>query len=320
MMHNPSNPQRSIEVRILFDSGSQKSYITERAKSLLALESTGEQLLSIATFGSSKVQEKVCAIVNAGLCLRGYPPMSMFLYVVPTICDPLVCQPIATCIKKSTQFKGLEFADYSDGKTSLRVDVLVGSDYYWELVTGSVCRSDCGPAAIHTKLGWVLSGPMPEGNNRQCSTHLVTTQVFRVDAKQQETISLDEQLRSFWELEALGIQGVEKTLYDDFTSSITFSQGRYKVTLPWKEFHDSLPDHYQLSLKRLNGLLRILRQEPAILERYNHTIQDQLANGIIETVDCSESTFSKVHYLPHHPVMRMDKTTTKLRVVYDALA
>ncbi len=104
MMHNPSNPQRSIEVRILFDSGSQKSCITERAKSVLALESTGEQLLSIATFESSKVQEKVCAIVNAGLCLRGYPPMSMFPYVVPTICDPLVCQPIATCIKKSNQF------------------------------------------------------------------------------------------------------------------------------------------------------------------------------------------------------------------------
>ncbi len=96
--------------------------------------------------------------------------------------------------------------------------------------------------------------------------------MFRVDAKQQETISLDEQLQSFWELEALGIQWVEKTLYDDFTSSITFSQGRYEVTLPWKEFHDSLLDHYQLSLKRLNGLLRRLRQEPVILEQYNHTV------------------------------------------------
>jgi len=38
IVHNPSNPQTLIEVCLLFDSGSQKSYITERAKSLLALE------------------------------------------------------------------------------------------------------------------------------------------------------------------------------------------------------------------------------------------------------------------------------------------
>jgi len=71
--------------------------------------------------------------------------MSLSLYVVPTICDPLVSQPIATCIEKTNPFKGLDFADYADGKSSLQVDVLIGSDYYWELVTGSVYRSEHGP-------------------------------------------------------------------------------------------------------------------------------------------------------------------------------
>lgn len=66
--------------------------------------------------------------------------------------------------------------------------------------------------------------------------------------QQSEDAGLEEQLRSFWELESLGIQEVEKTLYDDFVSNITFSQGHYQVTLPWKEFHDALPDHYQLIL------------------------------------------------------------------------
>ena len=113
---------------------------------------------------------------------------------------------------------------------------------------------------------------------------------------------------------------MEKTLYDDFASSITFSQGRYQVALPWKEFHDTLPDHYQLSLKRLHGLLRRLRQEPAILKQYDRTIREQLESGIIEAVDVSEPTPDKVHYLPHHGVIRTDKTTTKLRVVYDASA
>ena len=39
------------------------------------------------------------------------------------------------------------------------IDILIGSDYYWQLVTGSICRGTSGPVAVHTKLGWVLSGP-----------------------------------------------------------------------------------------------------------------------------------------------------------------
>ena len=187
----------------MFDCGSQRSYLTEQAKTLLALEPTGEQLLSIATFGSSRKQTKVCAVVNIAMCFRGYSPMPLALYVVPTICDPLVSQPIATCIENTNSFKGLEFAGYSDGKSSLQVNVLIGSDYYWELVTGSVCRSEYGPTAIHTKLGWVLSGHMPATSNSRSSANLVTTHVLRVDA---ETAGLDEQLGSFWELESLGIQ------------------------------------------------------------------------------------------------------------------
>lgn len=60
-----------------------------------------------------------------------------------------------------------------------------------------------------------------------------------------------------------------------------------------------------------------LRQEPAILEQYDHTIKEQLESGIIEAVNVSESTLGKV---PHHGVIRTDKTTTKLHVVYDASA
>ena len=39
------------------------------------------------------------------------------------------------------------------------IDVLIGSDYYWQLVSGRVVRGDDGPVALHTNLGWVLTGP-----------------------------------------------------------------------------------------------------------------------------------------------------------------
>ena len=49
-------------------------------------------------------------------------------------------------------------------------------------------------------------------------------------------------------------------------------------------------------------------------------IRSQLQQGIIEIVSEPDKPFGPVHYLPHHPVIREDKTTTKLGIVYDASA
>lgn len=76
-----------------------------------------------------------------------------------------------------------------------------------------------------------------------------------------------------------------------------------------------LPDNCELSLKRLKSLIRCLQQDPDILKEYHSVIRDQLRKGIVEMVEephISES--GKVHYLPHHAVIR------KVRVVYDASA
>ena len=202
-----------------------------------------------------RTTDKVCPIVSVGMCLKGYSPILMSLYVVPTICQPLASQPIRTCIEHDKQLMGLDLADYSDGNARLEVDVLIGADYYWELVTDSICRSDNGPTAVHTKLGWVLPGPTSVRESMRCSMNLLTTHVLKVGTQPLESTALDEQLRSFWELESLGIHEEERTLYDDFTSKIMFQDGRYKVSLPWKEFHEPLSDNYILSLKRLQGLL-----------------------------------------------------------------
>ena len=73
VLYNPSNPVISLEARLMFDTGSQKSYITERARSLLSLESSEAHNLSIATFGSTSEQTKVCPIVHVGMQLRDCP-------------------------------------------------------------------------------------------------------------------------------------------------------------------------------------------------------------------------------------------------------
>ena len=48
----------------------------------------------------------------------------------------------------------------------------------------------------------------------------------------------------------------------------------------------------------------------------NNIFKDYLDNGIIEKVDTPVDNKELVHYLPHHPVVRKDKETAKVRVVF----
>ena len=110
--------------------------------------------------------------------LKDCPAMSLTLYVVPTICEPLVSQPITACIELNPRLMGLDLADFSDATSSLHVDLLTGSDYYWDLVTRNICRGDGGLTAIHTKLGWVLSGPVSAQGSVRYATNLTTTHML----------------------------------------------------------------------------------------------------------------------------------------------
>ncbi len=72
------------------------------------------------------------------------------------------------------------------------------------------------------------------------------------------------------------------------------------MSLPWKEFHDPLPDNCELTLKRLHGLLRHLRQDQTILREYDSIIRDQIDKGIVQIVTDEDAVHDeKVHYLPH---------------------
>ena len=73
-----------------------------------------------------------------------------------------------------------------------------------------------------------------------------------------------------------------------------------------------LPDHKVMCVNRLKTLLRRLQKNGVVL-----TIQEQLDKGIVERVPNSAETNGPVHYLPHLLVVRTDRSTTKVRVVYD---
>jgi hypothetical protein len=137
-------------------------------------------------------------------------------------------------------------------------------------------------------------------------------------------IELTSALNRFWETESIGIKSIEENHPDrnSFLRDIRFTGKRYEVELPWKEERPEIETDYDLCYNRLKLLYRKLQKQPQLLAEYNKNIEDQLRNGIVEEVPASENEEEQrsVHYLPHHGVVRQDKTTTKLRVVYDGSA
>ena len=99
--------------------------------------------------------------------------------------------------------EGLELADYFDGSQDT-IYVLVGSDFYWDIVIGDIVSGD-GPTAISSKLGWLLSGPV-----KGATTDVVSNLIVSGELPMRETEEVTEIMQRFWERERIGIEDTPK--------------------------------------------------------------------------------------------------------------
>ncbi|XP_068742363.1 uncharacterized protein [Montipora capricornis] len=315
----PDNDSSPLNVRLIFDSCSQRSYVTQAVKEKLQLPVVCRDSLLIKTFEESDAR---CQI-QVGIKTLCDTTVYIQAYVVPVLCGPLTQQSTELTQSSYEHLRDLPLADRAGGGV-LAVSILVGADYYWSSVEGTLVRgAPWEPVALATKLGFVLSGPtMVMCDNVHANTvNLTATHVLKVESSVINHDDLAAELTKFWDYESFGIHDDNATLYDKFVNEVEFVEGRYQVRLPFKEDHDLLPDNFALCKSRLVSLLRRLSVKPDVSRQYNDVIREQLKQGIIEPVDQGTTDgVGKVHYIPHHEVIRVDKETIKLRVVYDASA
>ena len=196
------------------DTGSQRIYITCHLRDELDLPAMRTESLRINTFGDTATYDSSCDVVQVDLETKDYGILQITALVVPVICDPLTSQPISRSQKCYDHLVDLELADTADATDALEIDMLIGSDWYWNLATGMVVRGRSGPIAIHTKVGWVLSGPT-DHQDITVNLTFTSTCALKIDACTSEA-NLNDCLRRFWELESLGIARDETSVYDKF--------------------------------------------------------------------------------------------------------
>ena len=152
-------------------------------------------------------------------------------------------------------------------------------------------------------------------------TNIIITNVFQsVD----HAAPVKPDLKDFWNQETIGVIDNQTTKDDEmvkkhFNENLTFTDGHYKVTSPWKEENPQLHVNRQLAVGRLGSNVSRMGNKPELIlmELFDLIIQDQLDKGIFEKVE-NTYTYNIKHYLPHHAVINLHKPTTKRHVVYDA--
>ena len=141
----------------------------------------------------------------------------------------------------------------------------------------------------------------------------------------EDNSSLNFDLTLFWLIEHLGIldegSGVDlKTDWDSYQDEITRQPGgRYVAPYPFKPGEkESLPTNLELATARLRSLLKRLKKTPGLLEAYHKEMKQLEENGFVEETAID---FDGPHtYLPHRPIIREDKLTSKIRPVMDGSA
>ncbi|CAI5682672.1 unnamed protein product [Oreochromis niloticus] len=302
--------------RCLLDGGSQRSFIHETLVKSLNLPVIRQETLTLHTFGSSFPTRSQRSIVKVMLQNIWDPSQSIVIEAVET---PQVCSAIMKVpgeqIQHELKKRRLQLADFPGSNEEPELAILIGADYYWQIVTGRVERLTETLVALESTFGWSVQGPV------SASTVTEATCMF-IPCEEEQLLS--KQLKAFWEIESLGITNEKtKNPEDDealqmFERTTMFKDGRYQVELPWRPERVELSDNYRVAKKRLEGLSKRSKKDVTLFSRYNQVVEDYLDQNIAEEVTPNSDTDSVMYYMPHHAVLREDKATTKLRVVFDA--
>ncbi|GFS89969.1 uncharacterized protein TNCV_506991 [Trichonephila clavipes] len=164
-------------------------------------------------------------------------------------------------------------------------------------------------------------------------TDNIVSAVIKTDSEDILTMSvivnesnICKQLSEFWDLENLGIEAEvsdEENIDNDIMSEfegISYQNKRYKVKFPWKpNMKTLLENNEEIARKRFLKLRSRFKNDSSLFEDYKLVVNNYLSEKIIERVPFeAENLKQNIFYLPHRAVIRTDKTTSKLRIVFDA--
>ena len=203
------------------------------------------------------------------------------------------------------------------------VDILIGLDYadlHYSVKDVRGMPND--PIARLTPLGWTCIG-FPQDNQLLQQMNFNRTYLTRDDRGLNE---VDTLLRKFWETENVApvdrapLKTEDQEALKKVKESLTYENGIYQVAIPWKNKKPMIPNNYEMARRRLQNTEKRLKKNKELVGVDSDIIDQYVKKGYIRKVSDEEKLQTNAWYLPHFPVLRPDRPTTKTRIVFDASA
>ena len=277
---------RSVSARMLFDSGADRTFVSEKLVRKVDGKWRGSVEMQYAAFGGGR-GDGVFDAFELGVTTN-------VSHSVPTVHNieavrvPIISAPLQRpCLPANqlAQFSHLPLADsFSGPEDTLHIDILVGQDQYWSLVGAGLFRSPEGLVALETVFGWVIcgkagGGPDPGGPLGGVSCQLLTLTSLPVG-------------RKLWSCDRCDVDEDPdgESVLREFEESVSFSDGRYEVKLPWKSDGSAslLESNRELAETRLMSLSRKLDRDPELKDRYDSVLQEMEESDMIVEVPADE--------------------------------
>ena len=244
------------KANILFDEGAQRSFISIELVKELGISPTSTTDISLASFGStSRLNQKLgVTTVEIETVTGELIPISAL--IVPTIAAPIQ-NAVPISVNTIPHLRGLKLAHPVTCNKTFTISLLIGTDYYWKFIQDNIIRGD-GPTAQESKLGYLLSGPLPYSLSQAATSILIQLT---------STVTPEEpNLENFWSIESVGTNvntpPVDTTFIHTYQqSSITQTpEGVYIARFPWKEDRPHLPTNISICKKRTTNLVHKFKQ------------------------------------------------------------
>ncbi|CAB4015032.1 Hypothetical predicted protein, partial [Paramuricea clavata] len=201
--------KENVRVRVMFDSGSQRSFVTSK----------------------EKVEGKFREVFELSVApVQGGESVNIEVYGVDSI-SQIKNEHVETRKKDYPHLQGLWFSDVCKDKNVLEIELLIGADYdyLWLFQEGRTVRGKSDePVAVQTKLGWVLSGPLKsssEDDDGPTSCAQVSVNLIG-HVTSSKNRSLEACVEKLWDYETLGIKHEEEAS-ELLNDSIHFNGQRY---------------------------------------------------------------------------------------------
>ena len=295
---------------VLFDSGAQISLIRLETAENLGLKGNDVSITITKVGGEEEtVKTKVFKVPIISLDTRKtYSITAVGMFCISDDVTDIKSENLAGRF-------GLSRNEIHRGKGA--IDLLIGIDHAFMHV-GETRQAGC-MIARNSPLGWVVFGSPPGETSGKYK-------VFNIK------FATPVDLTDFWTTESMGVEVKSCSCEPDELSQIEREEkmiiekscqkvgNQWLIPYPWKKDPSQLPDNRAQAIKRLKSTERRLMKHPEQAEAYNQQMKEMTDMNFSRKLSDEELKNYKgpIHYISHHGVLRPEKASTPLRIVFNS--